>query len=683
MNLAKRKPAGEADYDKALRHQERAEKRRQRGIHLVQADETPVEPVETPARVPFHQRALPETPARPPVKARAAGTARYLWAVTRAHGHHHTWTALKQTGRGGKVAGAWWMAWVQQKDAKRFAKKAADAGDKKAHANHHSNAQRGMYAAWAALLAFALLELSPVAAVTAAGLSWDLPRALLWAALVWGVTAAVLAAIGRRQPGETAPAVTSKQAKVPAPEVITTAFEKTGFPGAELVGTPAIEGKGINRRLRVIVDLAPAKDATASAVIKKRETLAGNLRRNVALVHLAQGAHAGQVIVTILDVDPMAGEPVPSPLLALTEWCLWDAVPWGFDIRGHQVSLPLLWTSLLVGAKPRMGKTFAIRTLVLAAVMDVHCRVYLWDGKGGGDYRMFRQLCAWFGQGHNPKKNQPAECLKMLRAVSDLVADRNEKIDALPTHLRPQGKLTREVSRNPKYGLPLILVVISETQRMLADDKHGADIRNELIALAQNAPSCGVILVVDAQRPTQTTGKGSLGDLPPAMGSRAAFKVMDAGESNVILGDGMAGAGWDSSIFPDDYEGVCLLRSGAEVEEGPKGVQQVKTFYADDTQLEAKCAELLAARSGEAAVEDDGPVVSLVKPDPVEETRARLLAVFEPDEDKLPLAGLALRLDVEQVEARHLVIDAGGKITTIRWDGGYTEGVKRASLGVE
>jgi S-DNA-T family DNA segregation ATPase FtsK/SpoIIIE len=681
VNLARRKPDGAADYDKALRTQERADKRRERGIHLVKADDAPVETVE---RVPFHQRDLPEKPERAAAKARLAGSARYLWAVTRVHGHRHTWTVLKRSGRGAKVAGAWWMVWVQQKDAKRFAKKAADAGDKKGHSNHHSNAQRGMLAAWAALLAFGLLEVSPLAAVTAAGLSWDLPRALVWAALVWGGTAAVLAVLGR-QPTEKTVAATPEQAAVPTPDVILSAFEKTGYPGAQTVGAPSIEGKGINRRLRVIVDLAPAKDATASAVIKKREVLASNLRRNIACVHLAQGGHAGQVILTILDQDPMAGPPVPSPLLTMSEWCLWDAVPWGFDIRGHQVSLPLLWTSLLVGAKPRMGKTFAIRTLVLAAVMDVHCRVYLWDGKGGGDYRMFRHLCVWFGQGHNPKKGQPADCLKMLRAVSDLVADRNEKIDALPTHLRPQGKLTREVSRNPKYGLPLILVVISETQRMLADDKHGADIRNELIALAQNAPSCGVILIVDAQRPTQTTGKGSLGDLPPAMGSRAAFKVMDAGESNVILGDGMAGAGWDSSIFPDDYEGVCLLRSGAEVEEGPKGVQQVKTFYADDTQLEAKCAEILATRCAVSVLDadEDGPVVSLVKPDPAAEARARLLEVFEPDEDKLPLSALAMRLDVEQVEARHLVIDADGKITTIRWDGGYVEGVKRASLGVE
>lgn len=680
LSLAKRKPDGAGDYEDALKGQERDEKRRRRGIHLV--TDTDTEAVEAPERVPFHQRDLPAPPPAPS-RSELAGSIRYLRALAKVHvrhGHRHTWTLLKWDARGARIVWRSWLAWAQQADAKRFAKKAAEAGDKKGHANHHSNAQRGTALAIGCAAGVALLEASPALAVGAAGLSWDLPRALTWALIVWGVTAAVLAHVGRT-PRDKAATAAPTQAAVPTPDVILSAFEKTGYPGAETVGAPSIEGKGINRRLRVIVDLAPAKDATATAVIKKREVLASNLRRNIACVHLAQGGHAGQVILTILDQDPMAGPPVPSPLLSMTEWCLWDAVPWGFDIRGHQVSLPLLWTSLLVGAKPRMGKTFAIRTLVLAAVMDAHCRVYLWDGKGGGDYRMFRPLCAWFGQGHNPKKNQPSECLKMLRAVSDLVAERNEKIDALPTHLRPQGKLTREVSRNPKYGLPLILVVISETQRMLADDKHGAEIRNELIALAQNAPSCGVILVVDAQRPTQTTGKGSLGDLPPAMGSRAAFKVMDAGESNVILGDGMAGAGWDSSIFPDDYEGVCLLRSGAEVEEGPKGVQQVKTYYADDTQLEAKCAELVALRSDEEP-DESGGAVSLVKPDPADTARARLLAVFEPDEDRVPLAGLALRLDVEQVEARHLVIDAGGRITSIRWEGSVVEGVKRASLGV-
>jgi hypothetical protein len=122
----------------------------------------------------------------------------------------------------------------------------------------------------------------------------------------------------------------------------------------------------------------------------------------------------------------------------------------------------------------------------------------------------------------------------------------------------------------------------------------------------------------------------------------------------VILGDGMAGAGWDSSIFPDDYEGVCLLRSGAEVEEGPKGVQQVKTYYADDMQLEAKCAELIAARSGEANDEGDTLVVDLVKLDPAASARAGLLEAFEPDEDRMSFVALAEVLDVAPGEVRRL-----------------------------
>jgi S-DNA-T family DNA segregation ATPase FtsK/SpoIIIE len=490
---------------------------------------------------------------------------------------------------------------------------------------------------------------------------------------------AVLAAAGRR-PDDHLPAPAATTAATVTADVILKAFDKAGFADAATVGGAAREGKGLNKRTRVLVELAPGRDSTATAVMKRREALAGNLRRDVRCVHLAEGAHPGQVIVTVLDSDPMAGPPVPSPLLTAASWSLWDPLPWGFDIRGNTVHLPLLWTSLLVGAKPRMGKTFAIRTICLAACLDRHARLYLWDGKGGGDYRAFQPACERWGQGHSARKGQPAACLEMLFEVSRLVADRNDRIDRLPTHLRPEGKLTREVAENPEYGLPLVVVVVDEVQRLVADPIHGDKIRDELIALAQNAPSCGVILVVGAQRPTQQTGTGSLGDLPPAMGSRAAFKVMDAAESNVILGNGHAGAGWDASQFPDAYEGVCLLRSGADVEEGPKGVQQVKTFYADDVMLESKMVEVVAARRPGAS---SGGLVLLDKPK-VDDAKARLEALFNGGEDRASLDELADRAGVDRSTIRAWCREGGVKVGKIRvaskGPGATTDGVKRADV---
>lgn len=604
-----------------------------------------------PERLPRHLRDLPR-PAPLPSREQLIGAARYRAAMLRVHGRNlprHAGQIARWDGVGAAKAGRWWWDLATAPDHRTLYKKAAKDGDRKGRDGHLSAAHRSLGWAVAAALGASLPLMVAVAAL----------GRQLGPVLYLLVMVSVLAAVGRQPDEHLPPPAPASAAPALAPDTILKAFEDSGFSGASTFGAPSREGKGINKRTKVIVDLGRGKAQTASEAIKARELVAAHLRRHMRCVHLTQGGHAGQVILTVLDTDPMDGDPVPSPLLAVDRLSLWDPVPWGFDIRGNLVRLPLLWTSLLVGAKPRMGKTFGIRLLVLAAVLDPHCRVYLWDGKGAGDYRPFRALCTRWGQGHSARKGHPKACLDMLRSVSRLVEERSERIDQLPTHLRPQGKLTREVAENPEFDLPLIVVVVDEVQRLVSDEEHGEAVRDELIALAQNAPSCGVILIVGTQRPTQQTGRGSLGDLPPAMGSRAAFKTMDGAESNIILGNGHAGAGWDSSKFPDEYEGVCLLRSSADVDEGPKGVQQVKTHYADDVMLDAKCLEIAARRGVRPTL------VSLEKP-AVDEGKARLEALFEAGEDRLFVSDAARRADVDNATVRAWCKDADVVVRKVR-----------------
>lgn len=663
MTVAARK-AGSARRDR----RDEAAARKAARVHLTVAPDPAPEavlPAEAGQRVPLHARDLP-APEPLPSWNQIRGAARYRAAMARVHArrsHRYAGHVARWSAAGAGKACRWWWELATAPDHRALYKLASKAGDRKGRDGHLSAARYSAVWAGVAAVGAGLPLLAVIGVAGRLGL------------LVYGAaTVAALAALGRR-PDEHLPSVPAAAAPVLSPDTILKAFDDSGFGGAKTFGAPAREGKGINKRTKVLVDLGPGKDQTGSTAIKKREVIAANLQRDLRCVHLARGGHAGQVILTILDTDPMAGPPVPSPLLTLAEFSLWDPVPWGFDIRGNTVFLPLLWTSLLVGAKPRMGKTFAIRTLVLAGILDPHALVYLWDGKGAGDYRAFRPMCARWGQGFSALKEHPKQCLEMLWDVSRLVEERSAKIDQLPTHLRPEGKLTREVATNPAYGLPVILVVIDEVQRLIADPLYGDKIRDELIALAQNAPSCGVILIIGTQRPTQQTGKGSLGDLPPAMGTRAAFKTMDAGESNVILGDGHAGKGWDSSIFDDDYEGVCLLRSGAEVDEGPKGVQQVKTFYANDMMLEAKVAEVAAARRPTSS----GPTVVLEKP-VLDDHRGRLAALFEDGEDRLSIPEAADRAGEDGPEIRAWCRKAGVEVKKIRLGNRTDWGIKRADL---
>ncbi len=64
-------------------------------------------------------------------------------------------------------------------------------------------------------------------------------------------------------------------------------------------------------------------------------------------------------------------------------------MPFGGDQRIKPVSILLMFASVLIGSKPRMGKTMALRILALACALDPTARIRAWELKGTGD------LSAW------------------------------------------------------------------------------------------------------------------------------------------------------------------------------------------------------------------------------------------------------------------------------------------------
>ena len=61
----------------------------------------------------------------------------------------------------------------------------------------------------------------------------------------------------------------------------------------------------------------------------------------------------------VLDTDPL-GEPAGrTPLLDCKQRSIWRKAPFGLDQFGRKVAFCLMWISLLIGAQPRRGKTFA------------------------------------------------------------------------------------------------------------------------------------------------------------------------------------------------------------------------------------------------------------------------------------------------------------------------------------
>ena len=120
-----------------------------------------------------------------------------------------------------------------------------------------------------------------------------------------------------------------------------------------------------------------------------------------------------------------------SPLVKADRWDAWRPIPFGRDARNRPIFLPLVWTSLLVGAIPRQGKTFATRLPAAGLILDPFTRLYVFDGKGGKDWDAARQVAHRFVCGDE---------LQHAEAVRDHLI---ELVAEVQVALRPDGHIGR------------------------------------------------------------------------------------------------------------------------------------------------------------------------------------------------------------------------------------------------
>ncbi|AXX28974.1 cell division FtsK/SpoIIIE protein [Actinosynnema pretiosum subsp. pretiosum] len=112
-------------------------------------------------------------------------------------------------------------------------------------------------------------------------------------------------------------------------------------------------------------------------MIGKREALASALAVDEVrlIVERLRGddGHAGRLALWAGDADPYAADPIPTPLATAANWDLWQPVPFGTTTRSATVNLPVVRTSLLIGAVPRQGRTFVARLPLTAAALNPMC----------------------------------------------------------------------------------------------------------------------------------------------------------------------------------------------------------------------------------------------------------------------------------------------------------------------
>jgi S-DNA-T family DNA segregation ATPase FtsK/SpoIIIE len=578
-------------------------------------------------------------------------------------------------GRGLVVSARAWWAWVRVADFYEASKAADRLADK-----------------WQEIAAVrrrrGVLSLVGAGATGLAGLIAELTAGPLPLLVAGGVVSVVLAAAGRRKDGAGGRSTrlgSRSLAWLMNGDHLVTAFRDAKLIGRDeslmLVKAPRHDGTG----WALTIDLPPSRKA--SDVIGKREALASALAVDEVrlIIERVRGddGHAGRLALWVGDADPYAAEPVPSPLTSAASWDLWRPVPFGTTARGAAVNLPVVWTSLLIGAIPRQGKTFVARLPLTAAALDPHVRLIIADGKGGKDFRPFEQVAHRFVRGS--RETDARRLIAVLEECAADVADRFDRLAEMDDDLCPESKVTPEITRDPAHGMPLTVIGIDEVQNFLGLDlplapdnpkgkKIGTRICELLTYIAKTGPAAGYSLILATQKPdAQVIPDGLRGQL----GTRFALKVMTYQASETILGAGTYKAGMDASKLLTSHKGVgLLLGADGETELSAGDAVTVRTHLLHIAAIRAACERGRALReqagtltgdaAGEHALASLDPTVAARLADEVTAVPAGPEPVDAELAPKLPEV-LTLLADVIG-EDEHGLVPTGELATRIGWD---------------
>ena len=360
-------------------------------------------------------------------------------------------------------------------------------------------------------------------------------------------------------------------------------------------------------------DIDLPESVTAAEVVKERETLAANLRRPLGCVwpDTAPRIHPGRLVLWVGDEAMSDARPDPWPLLDRGKVNLFEPVPFGTDQRGRPVLLTLMYVAAVIGAVPRMGKTFAARLLLLAAALDARAELHAYDLKGTGDFDALEQVAHRFRAGDDREDIEYA--IADLRSLRTEMRRRTKVIRSLPKSVCPESKVTDELASVRSHGLHPVLVVADECQRWFEDKEYGAEFEEICGDLVRRGPATGIITVFSTQRPDAKS-------IPPIISANAVtrfcLKVTGHVANDMVLGTGMWKAGVQAATFAFEDKGIGYLAGEGTMP------RIVRSAYVDGEQADRVAARARALRVaagtltghaiGETFDADAGPDFSLL-----------------------------------------------------------------------
>jgi S-DNA-T family DNA segregation ATPase FtsK/SpoIIIE len=381
---------------------------------------------------------------------------------------------------------------------------------------------------------------------------------------------------------------------------------------------------------------------TAEQAIKRRQQIAAGLDFDETQVWLDRvrgtAGSARRLKLWVCDEDPFEQSSGPWPLLRAGTVDVFSPFPFGTDQRGTRVDVSCMFTSMLIGSVPRIGKTAAGRLIALAWALDPVTELHLWDGKGGSDWREGAGVAHRCGFG--PRTEVAQTLLADLLDVQKRMNDRYDQVAKLGTDLCPDSQVTRDLAERRGLALWPVGIFIDEFQRYTGHPEFGEKIVEVLIDIAKVGPAVGIFLCLMTQKPDATSVPSALRDV---IGTRFALHVRAWQASDCILGAGAHVEGYDSSQFRRSDKGVGWL-IGADDSGAVEDARITRTYYVNTESAGPIWSRARTARTkaglltGVAAGQEAPPVVQ-------DRTAVLVdvLSVWPPGQDKVAnvrLAGL-------------------------------------------
>ncbi|MBZ6086036.1 cell division protein FtsK [Streptomyces olivaceus] len=326
---------------------------------------------------------------------------------------------------------------------------------------------------------------------------------------------------------------------------------------------------------------------TVTDIIERRERLASGLRRPLGCVwpEAVADEHTGRLVLWVGDQDLTKAKKPQWPLAKAGAVDLFKPVAYGTDQRGRWIDVTLMYIAGVIGAIPRMGKTFLLRLLLLIAALDPRAELHTYDMKGTGDLDPVGNAVS-HRHAAGDDDEAIAYALADWRALREELRRRTKVIRSLPRDICPESKVTSQLADKRSLGLHPIVVGVDECQVLFEHPEHGKEFEEIATDLVKRGPATGIVMLLATQRPDAKS-------LPTGISANASarwcLKVMGQTENDMVLGTSAYKRGVRATMFAWGDKGIHYF-----VGEG-SDARIVASVYVD-----APGAETIAARARKA-----------------------------------------------------------------------------------